>query len=173
MRRPHHVGRVDETPRPLLWSATLAALLALISGCSDDPRGESDLVPVQDARGLTTYRFKNEIPQPDAAPAPDFVPARQMPDVDAIRREVEENHRRRQEQEQMDRERREGQEEQSRQEAAGRNRRELDRQKGRSRWEQENDLYRQRREQMTREADERIKRMIDEQTRVRLQMQRP
>jgi hypothetical protein len=185
MRQTHHVGRMDEAPRrrpacdhradrgrtrpnPILLSAALMAMLAIIPGCKDRHDSEGRLVPYLDANGRLSYYYEGEFP--DTSPIPVPVPVSPPQYVVASGRGDDEAYRemiayRRNQQEQIERDRQERQYQQSLEDAASRHQRERARLEQHAQWERDNDGFLQRREQRDREAAARTQQMIDDQTR--------
>ena len=63
-------------------SMTCLAVLALATGCSGDSEGPSVLVPVVDHRGITTYRYASTRPSVPAAPVPSGPVSGRQPQFD-------------------------------------------------------------------------------------------
>lgn len=85
---------------PLRLPMTIAVLLAFAPGCEDRPEAGRKLVPVMAESGRITYRFEDEMTEPDPAeatssgytPAPRFVTDDRRAN-DQLRREIEERRR--------------------------------------------------------------------------------
>jgi hypothetical protein len=153
---------------------TLAAVLSFMPGCTDSPPTERRLVPFLNERGLISYQYEDEIPEPTPPPAA-VVAARRAQffggggrgDDQAYREMIE--YRRRQ-QERMDREQQERLSAQAQTSGMLGYQRELGRLQQRAIQERDSEDFHRRREQVARGHEEWMKQQLEEQARwLRLQ----